>query len=116
MDGSSERDGRTSNTFFVFVNKTYSGGIADTFICRGLPHYKFSDDGVVIALRNANKDKWIFIFEGPPHESDWTWYPNSLVLLRRDSADLPQNITHEELFGIGNTALREVELVDAVGG
>lgn len=33
------------------------------------------------------------------------WYPNSLVLLRRDSADLHQNITHEELFGIGNTAL-----------
>ena len=47
----------------------------------------------------------VFIFEGPPNESDWTWYPDSLVLLRRDSADLPQNITHEELFVIGNIAL-----------
>ena len=96
---------RTSNTFFVFVNKTYSGCITDTFICRGFPQYKMSDDGVVISLQNANKNERIFIFEGPSRECDWAWYPNSLVLLRRDSTDLPQNITHEELFGIGNTAL-----------
>lgn len=95
---------RTSTTFFTFINKASSRGLTKVFICRGFPHYKLSVDGVVITMRNANANERIFIFEGPPHESDWVWYPNSLVLLRRDSADLPQNITHEELFGIGNQA------------
>ena len=104
LNAMAEHARRTSMTFFTFVNKTSTRGITEVFICRGLPHYKFSDDGVVISLRNANKDELIFIFEGPPHESDWVWYPNSLVLLRRESADLLQNITHEELFGIGNKA------------
>ena len=58
----------------------------------------------LITLRNANKDERIFIFEGPPHESNWQWYPDSLVLLRTDAVDLPQNVTHEELFGIENQA------------
>lgn len=105
LNAMAEHARRTSNTFYTFVNRTSTRGTTEVFVCRGLPHYKISDDGVVISLRNANKDERIFIFEGPPHESDWAWYPNSLVLLRRDSADLPQNITHEELLGIGNTAL-----------
>lgn len=105
LNALAEHSRRKSTTFYTFVNKTSTRGITEVFVCRGLPHYKMSDDGVVISLRNANKDERIFIFEGPPHESDWVWYPNSLVLLRRDSEDLPQNITHEELFGIGNTAL-----------
>lgn len=105
LNALAEHSRRKSTTFYTFVNKTSTRGITEVFICRGLPHYKMSDNGVVISLRNANKDEQIFIFEGPPHESDWVWYPNSLVLLRRESADLPQNITHEELFGIGNTAL-----------
>lgn len=93
---------RKSTTFFTFVNETSTRGIVEVFVCRGLPHYKFSDDCALIALRNANKDERIFVFEEPHHESDWQWYPNSLVLLRRDSADLPQNVTYEELFGLGN--------------
>lgn len=96
---------RIPTTFYAFVNKTYSGGITDTFICRGFPQYKLSDDCVVISFQNANKNERIFLFEGPPHESNWQWYPDSLVLLRTDAADLPQNVTYEELFGIGNTAL-----------
>lgn len=96
---------RIPTTFYTFVNKTSSGSITDIFICRGFPHYKMSDNGVVIAFRNANKNERIFVFEGLLHESDWSWYPDSLVLLRRDSADLSQNITHEELFGIGNQKL-----------
>lgn len=100
-----EHSRRKSTTFYTFVNKTSMRGITEVFICRGLPHYKMSDDGVVISLQNANKNERIFVFEGPSLECDWAWYPNSLVLLRRESADLPQNITHEELFGIGNTAL-----------
>lgn len=105
LNAMAEHARRTSTTFFAFVNKTSTRGITEVFVCRGLPNYKFSDDGALIILRNANKDERIFIFEGPPHKSDWVWYPNSLVLLRRDSADLPQNIMHEELFGIGNTTL-----------
>lgn len=105
LNALAEHSRRKSTTFYTFVNETSTRGITEVFICRGLPHYKMSDDGVVITLRNANKDERIFIFEGPPHESDWTWYPNSLVLSRRESAVFPQNITHEELFGIGNTAL-----------
>lgn len=105
LNAMAEHARRTSNTFFVFVNKTYSGGITDTLICRGFPQYKMSGDGVVIFLQNANKNERIFVFEGPSREGDWAWYPDSLVLLRRDSTDLPQNVTHEELFGIGNTAL-----------
>lgn len=105
LNALAEHSRRKFTTFYAFVNKTPMGSITEVFICRGLPSYKFSDDGVVISLWNANKDERIFIFEGPPHESDWVWYPNSLVLLRRDSADLPQNIAYEELFGIGNTAL-----------
>lgn len=102
LNALAEHSRRVPTTFYTFVNKTSTRGITEVFICRGLPHYKISDDGAVISLRNANKDERIFIFEGAPHESDWVWYPNSLVLLRRESADLPQNITHEELFGIGN--------------
>lgn len=94
-----------STAFYTFVNKTSTRGITEVFICRGLPHYKMSGDGVVISLRNANEDERIFVFEGPSREGDWVWYPNSLVLLRRDSTDLPQNIAHEELFGIGNAVL-----------
>nr|DAU84111.1 MAG TPA: hypothetical protein [Caudoviricetes sp.] len=105
LNALAEHSRRKSTTFYTFVNKTSTRGITEVFICRGLPHYKMSDDGVMITLRNANKDERIFIFEGPPYESDWTWYPNSLVLSRRESAVFPQNITHEELFGIGNTAL-----------
>ena len=105
LNALAEHSRRVPTTFYTFVNKTYSGGITDTFICRGFPQYKMSDEGMVISFRNANANERIFIFEGPPHESDWAWYPNSLVLLRRDSTDLPQNITHEELFGIGNPAL-----------
>lgn len=105
LNALAEHSRRKSTTFFTFVNKTSTRGITEVFICRGLPHYKMSDDGVLITMRNANADERIFLFEGLPHESDWVWYPDSLVLLRRDSADLPQNITHEELFGIGNTAL-----------
>ena len=105
LNALAEHSRRKSTTFYTFVNKTSMRGITEVFICRGLPHYKMSDDGVVISLRNANKDERIFIFEGPPYESDWVWYPNSLVLLRRESADLPQNITHEELFRVGNAAL-----------
>lgn len=104
LNALAEHSRRKSTTFYTFVNKTSTRGITEVFICRGLPHYKMSDDGVVISLRNANKDERIFVFEGLPHESDWVWYSNSLVLLRRESADLPQNITHEELFGIGNQA------------
>lgn len=89
-------------TFFTFINKASSRGLTEVFICRGFPHYKLSDDGVLIALRNANANERIFIFEGPLYEGDWQWYPDSLVLLRRDSMDLPWNITYEELFGIGN--------------
>ncbi len=99
-----EHSRQKSTTFYIFVNKTYSGGITDTFICRGLPQYKMSDDCVVISFQNANKNERIFVFEGLSREGDWAWYPNSLVLLRRDSTDLPLNITHEELFGIGNQA------------
>ena len=93
---------RTSTTFYTFINKSSSRGITEVFICRGFPHYKLSDVGVVITLRNANANERIFIFEGPSHESNWQWYPDSLVLLRTDAADLPQNVTYEELFGIGN--------------
>lgn len=95
---------RKSTTFYTFVNKTSTRGLIEVFICRGFPHYKLSDDGVLITLRNANKDERLFIFEGPPHESNWQWYPDSLVLLRTDAVDLPQNVTHEELFGIENQA------------
>lgn len=105
LNAMAEHARRTSTTFFTFINEASSRGTTEVFICRGLPHYKFSDDGALITLRNANANERIFIFEGPPHESDWVWYPSSLVLLRRDSADLPQSIMHEELFGIGNTAL-----------
>ena len=104
LNAMAEHAHRKSTTFFTFVNKTSTRGIVEVFICRGLPHYKFSDDGALIVLRNANKDERIFIFEGPPHESDWVWYPDSLVLLRRDCADIPQNITYEEFFGLGNQA------------
>lgn len=104
LNAMAEHARRSSNTFFTFINKASSRGLTEVFICRGLPHYKFFDDGALITLRNANKDERIFIFEGPPYGGDWVWYPNSLVLLRRDSMDLPQNITHEELFGIGNQA------------
>lgn len=105
LNALTEYSRRKSTMFYTFVNKTSTRGITEVFICRGLPHYKMSDDGVLISLRNANKDERIFVFEEPPHESDWVWYPNSLVLLRTDAADLPQNVTHEELFGIGSTAL-----------
>lgn len=104
LNAMAEHARQTSTMFFTFINKTSTRGITEVFICRGLPHYKFSDDGVLISLRNANKDERIFVFEGPSHEIDWVWYPNSLVLLRRDSANLPRNVTHEELFGIGNQA------------
>ena len=100
-----EHSHRIPTTFYTFINKTSAGSITDIFVCRGFPHYKMSDEGVVISFRNANKNERIFVFEGLPHENDWVWYPDSLVLLRIDSANLPQNITHEELFGIGNTAL-----------
>jgi len=105
LNAMAEHSRRKSTTFYTFVNKTSTGGITEVFICRGLPHYKMSDDGVVITLRNANKDERIFIFEGPPYESDWVWYPNNLVLLRRDSTDLSQSITYEGLFRIGNKKL-----------
>lgn len=91
-------------TFFTFISKASSKGLTEVFICRGFPHYKLSDDGVVIAMRNANKNERIFIFEGPPHESNWQWYPDSLVLLRTDAMDPCVNATYEELFGIGNQA------------
>lgn len=100
-----EHSRQKSTTFYTFVNKTSTRGIAEVFICRGFPQYKMSDDGVVISLQNANKNERIFIFEGPSRECDWAWYPNSLVLLRLDSTDLPQNVTYEELFGIENTTL-----------
>lgn len=93
---------RVPTTFFTFINKASSRGITEVFICRGFPHYKLSDDGVIIALRNANANERIFIFEGPPHESNWQWYPDSLVLLRTDAEDPGVNATYEELFGLGN--------------
>lgn len=95
---------RVPTTFFTFINKTSSRGLTEVFICRGFPHYKLSDDGAIIALRNANANERIFVFEGPPYESSWQWYPDSLVLLRTDAADPRVNATYEELFEIGNQA------------
>lgn len=95
---------RTPTTFFTFINKASSRRLTEVFICRGFPNYKLFDDGVLITMRNANANERIFLFEGPPHESNWQWYPDSLVLLRTDAADLPQNVTYEELFGIGHQA------------